>query len=64
MQNNPDVNSLNIGEEPESHPENTKTSDDSGKTNVENIKKPVRNDEKSAESANDVSAVETARENG
>lgn len=49
MQNNPDVNSLNIGDEPESHPESINTSDDSERTSVEGTKKPVSEDKKSVE---------------
>ena len=58
MQNNPDVNSLNIGNEPESHAESTDTSNDSGKTNVEGIKKPVSKDEQKNQSTEDTSLTE------
>jgi len=50
MQNNPDVNSLNIGDEPETHPESINTGADSERTNVEGTKKPVSEDKKSVES--------------
>jgi len=58
MQNNPDVNSLNIGDEPESHTESTDTSADAGKTNVEGIKKPVSQDEQKNQSIEDTSSTE------
>jgi hypothetical protein len=57
MQNNPDVNSLNIGDEPESHPESVNTSEDSERTSVEGTKKPVSEHQQPVESAeNDDSA--------
>ncbi|MDQ3089146.1 MAG: hypothetical protein M3Q78_11200 [Acidobacteriota bacterium] len=58
MQNNPDVNSLNIGDEPESYTESTDTSADVGKTNVEGIKKPVSQDEQKNQSIEDTSSTE------
>ncbi len=58
MQNNPDVNSPNIGNEPESHTESADTSADSGKTNVEGIRKPVSQDEQKNQSTEDTSSTE------
>lgn len=58
MQNNPDVNSPNIGDEPESHTESTNTSNDSGKTNVEGIKKPASGEEQKNQSTEDASSIE------
>ena len=51
MQNNPDVNSLNIGEQPESHPESVNTGEGSERTSVEGMKKPVAENEQTGESA-------------
>jgi len=58
MQNNPDVNSPNIGNEPESHTESTDTSADSGKINIEGIKKPVSKDEPENQSTEDTTSTE------
>ncbi len=49
-QNNPDVNSLNIGDELETHPESINTGADSGRTNVVGTKKPASEGKKSVES--------------
>lgn len=51
MQNNPDVNSLNIGKEPESHPESINTGKDSGRTNVEGVKKPIETNKSTGKAA-------------
>lgn len=58
MQNNPDVNSPNIGNEPGSHTESTDTGSDAGRTNVEGIKKPVSDDEQKNQSTEDTSSTE------
>lgn len=58
MQNNPDVNSLTIGNEPESHTESTDPSADSGKTSVEGIRKPTSQGEKRNQSTEDTSSTE------
>lgn len=57
MQNNPDVNSLNIGNEPESHTESADTSADSEKTDIEGIKKPVSQDEQKNQLTEDTSST-------
>ena len=48
----------NIGNELESHTESTDTSTDSGKTNIEGIKKPVLKDEQRNQSTEDTTSTE------
>jgi hypothetical protein len=63
MQENPDVNSLSIGDEPESHPETTRTGGDAEKVNIEGVREHASRDIEKNQSNEERSSTEQPENN-